>query len=321
MKDYYCLKGFKELIVLQNKNKKFAFLFFLLLLIFSLSSCSDSARFEGFLVFGSNRSEKSEVFILENGKMKLLNSRGHYPYVSPDGKFIVCSKNEGKGQEVFGFEIFDKNGRVKSFIRTTNVSGKFAWVGDDIYYVTTNEPRGNYHVLNKYDVKNEKHETVFEFDDTDWILTFDVSPDEKNIIFTVSISDTMKSKGTYLFDVNTKQSIELDRSSSCVWYPDGKNVFCITYPEKDKHEIGTYWGHFTKYNIETGEKEYLARVPFFQLTGLEMSKDGKWVYYAGPNSIYMSPIDDLTKRERITEPVRTRSGLSQDRNPDWYQGQ
>ncbi len=310
--------------MLLNKTKKLIYVFFLLLLIVNLSSCSDGKRLQGFLVFGSNRNDQLDAFILENGKVTLLNGKGYYPSISPDGKLIVCQRGGGKEQKEFGFTILDKKGKIKEFVKTKNPTGKLQWKGNRIYYtmsssaniVSTLTPN----VLFYYDVKKENHEKVVELEENDWISYYDVFGAGGKIIYTISDPKTIKYESMYLYDIGHNKTVELERNLQATWYPDGKHILCIMHPEKDKHELGTYWGHFTKYNLETGKKEYLARVPFLGLSGLKISQDGKYVYYAGPNSIYMSTIDDLSKREKITEPVRTRSGLSQDRSPDWYQG-
>lgn len=286
-----------------------------------MSSCSDGKKLDGILVFGSNRNEQFDSFILENGKIKLLE-RASDPSISPDGKLIVCRKNGGKEQIEFGLYILDRNATVKDFIPTEGLPFENKWIGDNIYFgMMALDNIRDKDAIWRYNFKSKKHEKVFEFGDENSITTFDVSPDEKFIVFSVEASSgARRSRGTYLFDINSKKLVKIDRGIDCAWYPDGsKNVLCIMFPEKDKHEFGTYWGHFTKYNIETGEKEYLALVPSIYTSGLNITKDGKYLFYSDKPSIYRAPMGDLSKRERITEPSMIRSGWSTDTDPDWHQ--
>jgi len=293
------------------------------LLTLSMSSCSDVKELEGSLVFSSNRKERFDSFILKCSKVNLLKENSSNPVWSPDGESIACKKMGEKNDKNFGFYLLDVCGKVQAFVDTNNVMGNLKWVGDNIFYAMSEKNEEvlsiTPNILWSYNVIEKKHKKILEIDENEWISYYDISKDGQKIVYDVSIPKNMKFKGVFLFDKNKNTTVKIEKILKSVWYPNGKYILCVTHPEKDKHEFGTYWGHFTKYNIETGEKEYLARVPFLNLSGLKISRDGKYVYYAGPNSIYMSPIGDLSKRERITEPVRTRSGWSQDRNPDWYQ--
>ncbi|KJJ83256.1 secreted protein [Candidatus Omnitrophus magneticus] len=305
-----------------NKIKIFFCITNILLLTLVMTSCSDSKKIEGTIVFSSNRNGGFNSFILKNGKMKLLKSHSGVPVWSPDGERIACDKIGEKGDKQDGFYIFDKNGKDEKFIKTKYVTGMLVWRGNEIFHVMSGEnsddPTPN--AIWRYDLKKEIDELVIKVNPDEWISYFALSNKGDKIMYEVSASKGFKYKGTFLYDRNTKETIKLEKLLNFSWYPnDDKYIFCTTHLEDEKYEIDKYWGHFTKYNLETGEKEYLGLVPGLNTSGFKISRDGKWLYYAGLKALYRAPLSDISKAERITEPVRTPYGeLSQDRDPDWY---
>ncbi|NOR15954.1 MAG: prolyl oligopeptidase family serine peptidase, partial [Candidatus Aminicenantes bacterium] len=264
-------------------------------------------------------------------KYYMVSAQGGEPYqyigeaggsafqFSPDGKFLSFRRTIDKFSQIFLMPT--SGGEGIQLTKHKNSIGSYKWAPDStqIFFVAS-EPRskeeekeykagndavfvdegpngqnqGSYRNLWVYDIKS-KEET--KLTDEKFLLgSFDVSPDRKQIIFTVRYSNRRNDgyqSELYLYDVEKKKKIRLTENnspeSSPVLSPDGKSFVYLAADDQEwlnrnsklwlmdpvtkKHRLlsgkfegsirGATWtldGHFLLFNGQQGTNSNLYRL-------------------------------------------------------------
>ena len=299
----------------------------LLLVLFStIWGCSQERQtVRGKFVFGSNRylDFGYPAHILKNGKIKLLGKRIYAPVWSPNGKLIACLVSKKSNEEIGknGILLVDENGNKHGFFETISTPLSCSWFpsGDKVAYAV--DPLRN-PKINIYDFKEQKETTIFKLDGQTDITGVNVSPTGDTIMFTKG----KPNRGTYLINSDgSNLRFIRDYISRPAWYPDGKNILYITNVGDDGKLLTDVGGYFFKMDIKTKKIEKLRLNAQF-ISNLKVSRDGRYFYYTVPylggEVIAASPVDGEAKQFYITKPVEIKPmRYSQDKRPDWYQGE
>jgi len=298
-------------------------------MLFSLSACSNISKdpIKGKFVFTSSRTGNSiDVYVSKNKKVLLIAKKAYSPKWSPDGKVVACAV-EGRFNEIGkdGILIIDQNGKVKDFFETERTPVKVDWdpTGEKIYYTQPKKDKKIYDEgIFVLDLAKREHKKIYGLDTESKITGISISSIGDKILFHKSDPGIE----IYLVDLKNNETKYLSRGVNPAWFPDGKHIAFTTNIDENGNQINDAYGNIYKMNVETGEREAVRVVKYLMTLGLKVSKDGKYFYYTvqgdgAGQRIVVSPIDNEKVEIPVTTPIMTSSGLSQDHDPDWYQGE
>lgn len=315
-----------------------------------------SAVVPGKIVFQSNRDGAlSEIWVLKNGQIKKIASgkntdkdipkqlsgqlAGMFggafsdlrePKWAPDGKSILCLKNEK-------LVILNTDGTVQSEVKTQKPPYSVHWSSDGlfVYYTTADRlPTGggayNIYKLNVNDKTEQKITDMPFLPGVRRIISFAVSPDDKKIAMTI-VGE--KKYGISIWTVNTDGSdlkILVKYASDPAWSPDGSKLAYSSSYLPSGEKVNKYQKIFTldlktMQNIQITKKGWEDRDPVFSPDGTQIVFESyRHREIAHGSELFVINIDG-TGEARITPPQPNPKypndmfrGWSTDQYPDWH---
>ncbi len=300
-------------------------LFLTLVILFTLTSCAQAQNppVKGKFVFYSLRDPKVgwAAYLLKDGKMMLLGKKLTSPVFSPDGKTIAATTGNG-------IVLLDEDGHQKDLIDLGKRPAKLRWSPDGkkiLYSIRIKEERKG--ILRELDLLTNEDKLFLDFGQGTHFGGIVYSPDGSQVMVCIDHPDPEKI-GIYILNSDGTNLRHINKHGlSQIWLPDGKHIIYETNRDEQGHQINKKFGSFFRMDLETGKVTKLQDVEILTLAFPKISKDGKYYYLSKPygqdgQRIVLWPVEDFKKEISVTECVSLSqgTGLSQDLDPDWHQG-
>ena len=257
------------------------------------------------LDWGKNKRNKRYFMIPASGGKAVQyigDSGGSSFQFSPDGKYLSFRRTVDKNNQVFMMSL--KGGEAFQLTHHKNSVESYKWSPDaSKIFFAANEPMGE-EEKKEYDLGDD---AVFIFEGPNgreqahwrnlWIFNistkqekrltneeliineFDISPDNKRIVFAAAKQDTENffyRSELYLVDVRDQKLVRLTNNNApegnILWAPDGKTF--VFHAPTDKDYDLTH-GYLWIMNPETGEKRKLENPNQGNISSLAWTSDGK----------------------------------------------
>ena len=257
------------------------------------------------LDWGKNKRNKRYFMIPASGGKAVQyigDSGGSSFQFSPDGKYLSFRRTVDKNNQVFMMSL--KGGEAFQLTHHKNSVESYKWSPDaSKIFFAANEPMGE-EEKKEYDLGDD---AVFIFEGPNgreqahwrnlWIFNistkqekrltneeliineFDISPDNKRIVFAAAKQDTENffyRSELYLVDVRDQKLVRLTNNNApegnILWAPDGKTF--VFHAPTDKDYDLTH-GYLWIMNPETGEKRKLENPNQGNISSLSWTSDGK----------------------------------------------
>ncbi len=257
------------------------------------------------LDWGKNKRNKRYFMIPASGGKAVQyigDSGGSSFQFSPDGKYLSFRRTVDKNSQVFMMSL--KGGEAFQLTHHKNSVESYKWSPDaSKIFFTADEPMGE-EEKKEYDLGDD---AVFIFEGPNgreqahwrnlWIFNistkqekrltneeliineFDISPDNKRIVFAAAKQDTENffyRSELYLVDVRDQKLVRLTNNNApegnILWAPDGKTF--VFHAPTDKDYDLTH-GYLWIMNPETGEKRKLENPNQGNISSLAWTSDGK----------------------------------------------
>ena len=257
------------------------------------------------LDWGKNKRNKRYFMIPASGGKAVQyigDSGGSSFQFSPDGKYLSFRRTVDKNSQVFMMSL--KGGEAFQLTHHKNSVESYKWSPDaSKIFFAANEPMGE-EEKKEYDLGDD---AVFIFEGPNgreqahwrnlWIFNistkqekrltneeliineFDISPDNKRIVFAAAKQDTENffyRSELYLVDVRDQKLVRLTNNNApegnILWAPDGKTF--VFHAPTDKDYDLTH-GYLWIMNPETGEKRKLENPNQGNISSLAWTSDGK----------------------------------------------
>ena len=257
------------------------------------------------LDWGKNKRNKRYFMIPASGGKAvqyISDSGGSSFQFSPDGKYLSFRRTVKKNSQVFMMSL--KGGEAFQLTHHKNSVESYKWSPDaSKIFFTADEPMGK-EKKKEYDLGDD---AVFIFEGPNgreqahwrnlWIFNistkqekrltneeliineFDISPDNKRIVFAAAKQDTENffyRSELYLVDVRDQKLVRLTNNNApegnILWAPDGKTF--VFHAPTDKDYDLTH-GYLWIMNPKTGEKRKLKNPNQGNISNLAWTPDGK----------------------------------------------
>ena len=306
--------------------RKISLFFIPILFLPLLTSCAqaNNSPVKGKFVFYGIRDVKVgwAAYILKEGKLSVLGKKLTVPVFSPDGKTIAATHEKG-------IVLLDDEGNQQDLIELERRPGKLRWHpdGHKIFYSIETLDR---FFLRMYDLKKKEDRLLLDMSQDAGFGAIRPSRDGRKVLLWVHYLRTPEKGGLFLFDLEQSSlKLLLRNGVGPNWHPDGKHIYFDTNKDESGKLINNKLGAIFKMNLETGETtkiQDLEKASF--LSPIKLSHDGKYFYSSMPcgqdgQNIVAWPVGNPKKEITITACVSLGegAGLSQDLDPDWYQGE
>lgn len=276
----------------------------------------------GKILFDSNRSGRSDIYLYDSGSLTLLCKNGVDPRWSPDGASFIC-RPAGENA-TWNMAIVDVAGRLvrvlKPFEHATVYSAVIAkhnphWV----YFYGRKDPYSK-PALYLMDLASGAITTVCERA----MGSFDLSPDGTTIVFTAPEDENARVSPDCLWTmtISGKEAKAVEGTHSAaspVFSPDG-SLIAYTAPSEPDGIVQIFI-----YNTTTGRIRMLTSSAYPKARPV-WSPDGTMLCYqafvhkADPYASEIFVLVNLEKPEvaRMMKPARRAAGQwASDRNPSW----
>lgn len=230
-----------------------------------------------------------------------------------DANGFLFSMDQGGG-EFFQLYWYDTANGTYSILtdggRSQNVSPIWSNSGNQLAFSSTKRNQKDYdiYLMDGTDAKSIRlvKEVTGSWQASDW------SPDDSKILLVERVS--INESYLYLFDVATKQATEINPRTRGVkiaygdakFSRDGKGLY-YTSDENSEFQQLAY------YNFGTKEKLVLTPGVKWNVDGLDVSMDGKWIAFSvnegGVSNVYLAPTADPQKTRLIQIPKGVASNL------------
>jgi len=264
------------------------------------------------------------IFTWDNARVKKVIDSGGSPQWSNDGERIACVQGD------LIIAVYAKNGKFIQNYPLTKGANSITWSPDNMKFVYTMRGALGKKVamtdaLYLYDTLTSKKTKLLDFEGKNSIGRISFSPEGDKVLFQKIDRNDMKNDGIYFYNLEDGViKLIIGPGSHPTWFPAGKHILVATNRKDDWSMINDKLGVFMKINIETGERIILGDKDMF-LWSLELSKDGKYVYYTKEvrdkgKAIFVAPLNNLEEEIQVTYPPTVISRRkAQDTYPDWYQ--